>query len=158
VDNPKGSTKISTVAAAISSTVDSIFVRSFLCGAGRRWQQLFCGEDDFFLWAAGASGQKFCILLELRVTRSISARRLNQDYFIRSIQVHAFSNGVLDFSREGTRHPRFGPLQYLRMLLHGMRNGLFAMRCQCAVSRGRSDATRFILERQLRPLNILTSG
>ena len=158
MDNPKRSTKILTVAAAILSTADSIFARSFLCGAGRRWQQLFCGEDDVVLWAAGASGRGFGILLELRVTRLISARRLNQDYFIRSIQVHAFSNGVLDFSRDGTRHPRIGPLQYLRMFLHGLRNGLFAMRCQCAVSRGKSVATRFISERQLRPLNILTTG
>jgi hypothetical protein len=121
---------------------------------GRRRQQLFCGEDDVFSWAAAACGLGFGIFPDLQVTHLISAERLNQAYFIRLLRAHAFSHGVLDFLRDGTRHPRFDPLQYPRMLFHGIRHGLFAMRCHRATLRGRGDANQFISERKLQPLNI----
>ncbi|HUA38724.1 MAG TPA: glycosyltransferase [Candidatus Sulfopaludibacter sp.] len=123
---------------------------------GRRRQQLFCGEDDVFSWAAAASGLGFGIFPELRITHLISAERLSQAYFIRLLRAHAFSHGVLDFLRDGARRPGFDPLQYPRLLLHGMKNGLFAMRCRRAAMRGRDDANQFIAERKLQPLDLFT--
>lgn len=124
---------------------------------GRRRQQLFCGEDDVFSWAAVASGRGFGVFPELRITHLISAERLSRAYFIRLLRAHAFSHGVLDFLRDGTRSARFDPLQYPRMLFQGIKHGLFAMRCQRAALRGRDDANEFIAERKLQPLNIFAA-
>jgi glycosyltransferase involved in cell wall biosynthesis len=121
---------------------------------GRRRQQLFCGEDDVFSWAAAAIGKGFGIFPELRVTHLISAERLNRAYFIRLLRAHAFSHSVLDFLRDGTHAPHFDSTQYLRMLFHGVKHGLFAMRCHQAALNGRRDANQFISERKLQPLNL----
>jgi glycosyltransferase involved in cell wall biosynthesis len=125
---------------------------------GRRRQQLFCGEDDVFSWAAVAGGRGFGIFPELRVTHLIPAGRLKQAYFIRLVHGHAFSHGVLEFLRDGARSPRLSLIQCLRILFHRMKYGLFTMRCEWAVIRGTRDANQFIFERHLQPLNILTTS
>jgi glycosyltransferase involved in cell wall biosynthesis len=120
----------------------------------RRGDQLFCGGDDLFSWASVGEGAGFGLFPELRVTHLILAGRLNQQYFIRLIQAHSFSHGVLRYRMTGAEQRRIGLLRYLRLFLHGIKNGRFSMQCQWAASRGEDCAARFISEHQLRPIQI----
>ena len=45
-------------------------------------------------------------------------------------------------------------LQYAHVLLHGVRNGSFSMRCYWATVRGQDRAARFILEKRVEPLDM----
>jgi glycosyltransferase involved in cell wall biosynthesis len=58
-------------------------VSSFL---DRRGQQLYCGGDDLFSWAAAMSGQGFGLFPRLRVTHLIAAGRLERPYLLRLIR------------------------------------------------------------------------
>ncbi len=118
---------------------------------GRRGEKLFAGEDDVFSWASALGGQGFGVFPELRVVHLISAGRLNRDYFLRLIHDHSFSHGILSYLRVGTQVQSFGMPQYLRLLIHGIKHGLFAMRCQWVAVRGGNHARRFIAGRQLKP-------
>jgi len=40
----------------------------------------------------------------------------------------------------------------VRLLLHGVKNGLFSFHCQRAARRGRHDAARFIAQHRLNPV------
>ena len=120
----------------------------------RRGDQLFCGGDDLFSWASVSAGVGFGLFPDLRVTHLILARRLNQRYFIRLIQAHSFSHGVLRYLLTGLKQQRINPLRYVRLFLHGMKNGWFSMQCQLAASRGEDCAARFISERKLRPMQV----
>ena len=42
--------------------------------------------------------------------------------------------------------------RYVHLLMHGVKNGPFSMRCQWAASRGEDKAARFILEERLQPI------
>jgi glycosyltransferase involved in cell wall biosynthesis len=119
---------------------------------GRRGQQLFSGEDDVFSWAAVKAGQGFGLFPELRLTHLIWAGRLNQRYFIRLIHDHTFSHAVLRFLLSGTPQNRIQRIRYLRLLLHGLKNGQFSMRCQWARLRGEDSAARFIESNRLQPV------
>lgn len=118
----------------------------------RRGDQLFCGGDDLFSWASVEEGAGFGVFPELRVTHLILARRLNQRYFVRLIQAHTFSHGVLRYLLVGIEQRRISLLRYVRLFLHGIRNGRFSMQCQWAACRGEDGAARFISEHQLRPI------
>jgi glycosyltransferase involved in cell wall biosynthesis len=120
---------------------------------GRRGTQLFCGEDDVFSWASVLAGQGFGVFPELRVTHLISAGRLTQAYFLRLIRDHAFSHGVLAYLRTGIQRPRMSRLGYARLLLQGIRQGRFPMKCQWMASRGAEQAERFIREHRLQPVS-----
>jgi GT2 family glycosyltransferase len=119
---------------------------------GRRGQQLFSGEDDVFSWAAVEMGQGFGLFPELRLTHLIWAGRLNQSYFVRLIHDHTFSHAVLSFLLSGTPQKRIQRIHYLRLFLHGLKNGQFSMRCQWARLRGEDSAAHFIERNQLRPM------
>jgi len=120
---------------------------------GRRGRQLFAAEDDLFSWASLMTGKGFGIFPNLYVTHLISAGRLNHSYFIQMIHDHRFSHEVLKHLLVGTASPdtRFLSriVQGLRLVLHGMRNGQFSMRCHWATIRGRQDAARFISDQRL---------
>lgn len=119
---------------------------------GRRGNQLFSGEDDLFSWASVTTGQGFGIFPELRITHLISAGRLNQGYFRRLIHDSVFSNAIINYLLTGEQQRRIHLVQYLRPLIHGIKNGQFSMRCQWAALRGQDKAARFIAENDIQPL------
>jgi glycosyltransferase involved in cell wall biosynthesis len=123
----------------------------------RRGKSLFSGGDDVFSWAAVSMGLGFGIFPELQITHLISAGRLTESYFVRLKRDHALSHGVLKYLRSGIVPKRIGLPGYLRMLLHGLRNGYFSMRCRWAEARGQAGAARFILENALRPVHLRVS-
>src|SRR4030095_1513930 len=96
----------------------------------RRGKFLFSGGDDVFSWAAVTSRHGFGIFPALRITHLISARRLNREYFLRLTHDHTLSHGVLKYLRSGMLPERIGLPGYVRMLLHGIRNGQFSLRCR----------------------------
>jgi glycosyltransferase involved in cell wall biosynthesis len=120
----------------------------------RREQHLFAGGDDLFSWAAVATGQGFGLFPQLRVTHLISAERLSQRYFFRLIHDSAFSHGVLQYLLLGTQSQSSGLEQYVRLLLHTIRHGVFSMRCQWARKRGADRASHFISEHGLEPAQV----
>jgi glycosyltransferase involved in cell wall biosynthesis len=123
---------------------------------GRRGQRLFCGEDDLFSWASIITGKGFGIFPNLRLTHLISADRLNQRYFLRLIHGHQFTHELLRYLLTGVQSTNgqgsMDLLRNLRILLHGMKNGRFSMRCRWAGIRGRDRAARFISGNRLHPL------
>jgi glycosyltransferase involved in cell wall biosynthesis len=122
----------------------------------RRGERLFCGGDDVFSRVAAQVGLAFGVFPELRITHLISARRLHVDYLLRLIHDSALSHGVLDYILDGVQPGRAKLDWYVRLLLSGMRNGLFSMRCRWAELRGKDGAARFILANRLRPGKALT--
>ena len=129
----------------------------------RKEERLFAGGDDLFSWASVAVGKGFGLFPELRVTHLISAGRLSHRYFLRLIHDHAFSHGVLKYLIGGVYPQRVGLEQYVRLiihgikngLLHGIKNGLFSAKCRWAGVYGSEVASRFITERQLQPIKLV---
>jgi hypothetical protein len=113
---------------------------------------LFSGEDDVFSWASVQAGQGFGLFPELRLRHLISAVRLNQSYFVRLIHDHKFSHAVLRYLLTGVPQRRIAWTRYPRLLLHGIKNGRFSMRCQMAALRGEDSAACFIEENRLHPI------
>ena len=120
----------------------------------RRGKELQAGGDDLFSWVAASAGFGFGIFPQLRITHLIVGGRLNQRYFLRLIETHRFSHGVLDYMLEGIQPHRLDWLRYVRLALHGMRNGRFSMRCRWAGSRGEDRAARFISANNLHPIDV----
>jgi glycosyltransferase involved in cell wall biosynthesis len=125
---------------------------------GRQGTHLFSGEDDVFSWAAVTAEQGFGVFPELTITHLISAGRLKRSYFLRLHRDHAFSHGVLLYLRAGVRPERLESAAYIRLLLHGIRNGLFSMRCNWAEAQGHLSAVRFIVENQLSSIDLRKPG
>lgn len=121
----------------------------------RHGQNLFCGGDDLFSWLSAGSDTGFGIFPELRITHLIPARRVQQDYLVRLAYGHTFSLAVLRYMVFGTTPRAATVLRRLRMVAHGLKKGWFSMRCKWAESRGTADASQFISEQRLQPLNIL---
>jgi glycosyltransferase involved in cell wall biosynthesis len=126
----------------------------FIAALDRRGDQLFAGGDDLFSWVAAASNRGFGIFPELRVTHVIDKARLSRSYFLRLIHDHAFSHGVLGYFLSNTRPRRIDVFEYGHLLLHGIRNGLFSMRCRWAAVCGEQRAARFVRERQSHPSEV----
>lgn len=119
---------------------------------GRRGnQQLFQHDDDLFSWAAVESGRGFGIFPELKITHLISAGRLKQSYFLRLIFYGAISHWVLQYLLTGNQPGKISFFRIFHIALHGIRNGLFSMRCQWAGTRGENRAAHFISEKKLSP-------
>jgi glycosyltransferase involved in cell wall biosynthesis len=118
---------------------------------GRRGKELLCGEDDLFSWASAAAGLGFGVFPQLRIMHLIAAERVDDAYLLRWIRGHAYSHGVLGFLLKGERPPAFSAVDCARMLVHGIRDGLFALRYDLARIKGARDATAFITENGLTP-------
>jgi glycosyltransferase involved in cell wall biosynthesis len=122
----------------------------------RRGEQLYSAGDDLFSWASIITGKGFGLFPNLRVTHLISADRLTQRYFFRLIHGHQFSHGILRYLLTGVQSTNtqgsMNLLRNLRVLLHGIKNGQFSMRCRWAGLRGRDQAARLISGNRLRPL------
>jgi len=121
----------------------------------RNGQSLFCGGDDLFSWLSVGSDTGFGIFPELRIRHLIPAGRVRQDYLVQLVYGHSFSLAVLRYMVYGTNPRPATVRRRLRIVAHGVKNGYFSMRCRWAESRGTVDATRFISEQRLQPLNIL---
>ena len=119
----------------------------------RRGKSLFSGGDDVFSWVAVMAGLGFGIFPELQITHLISAGRLTESYFVRLTRHQSLSHGVLKYLRSGSLPKRIDLPGYIRMPLHGLRNGYFSMRCHWAEARGQAGAARFIRENALRPVH-----
>lgn len=120
----------------------------------RRGSSLFCGGDDLFSWASAQLGFGCGIFPQLQITHLISAGRLTQDYLVRMIHDHAYSHGILRFLLAGMTQREMSLAMRLRILLHGMKNGRFALRCKRAAVEGEAAAARLIRESGLKPLDI----
>ena len=124
----------------------------------RRGERLFCGGDDVFSRVAARLGLAFGVFPELRITHLISARRLQEYYFLQLIHDHALSHGVLNYVLDGIQPKRANLEWYVRLLLNGMKSGLFSIRCRWAEARGRHGAAQFISANSLGPGKALTEG
>ena len=118
----------------------------------RQGEVLFAGGDDLFSWVSSALGQGFGVFPKLKITHLISAGRLNQPYFVRLLGDHAFSHGILNYTLSGVPPKSVGFVDYVRMLLHGIKNGLFSMQCRWSTLRGHAGAARFIAGNRLSPI------
>jgi hypothetical protein len=123
----------------------------------RRGDELFSGGDDLFSWVAASVGFDFGIFPELRVTHLIAADRLSRVYFLRLIKDHTYSNFVRHYLFDGIQPQRLNWTRYVRLFLHGIRNGQFSMRCKWAALSGEDRAARFILDKRLQPRQIAGS-
>ena len=137
------------VAEAFGRLIDELRVTSVL---GRRGKQLFSGEDELFAWASVRVGRGFGIFPELAITHLIPAERLREDYFVALTWGHAFSHGILDYLLSGRMPERIGASEYVRLALHGLKNGRFSFRCRLASMRGGLQAARYIATHGLRPV------
>lgn len=138
------------VAAAYATLAARLRVNDVV---GRRGPRLFAGEDDLFAWAASAVGKGFGVFPELRVTHLIPPERTRHDYIVRLIRDRSFSHGVLRHMLTEAGPQRLGLFNRLRLLAHGLRNGMFSMQCGYASLRGEDEASRYIERNQLRPLD-----
>jgi glycosyltransferase involved in cell wall biosynthesis len=118
----------------------------------RRGKRLFCGGDDVFSRVAAEFGLSFGVFPELCITHLIPAGRLDRHYLFRLIHDHALSHGVLNYMLDGIQPMRTDLIRYARLILHGVKNGPFSMRCQWAASRGANGAAQFISANRLKPL------
>ncbi len=121
---------------------------------GPQAERLFRGDDDLFSWAAVLSGRGFGLFPELQITHLISAKRLSRSHLLRLIHDHSFSHGVLTCLLGLTQPRRINVVRYVRLILHGIKNGQFSARCQWAASQGEDSAARFTAKNQLRPIDL----
>jgi glycosyltransferase involved in cell wall biosynthesis len=124
----------------------------------RRGDELFGGGDDLFSWVATSVGYGFGIFPQLRVIHLIAADRLRRPYFLRLIHDHAYSGFVRHYLFDGIQPRRIDWTRYIRVLLHGIKNGQFSMRCKFAEWDGEDRAAQFILQKRLRPCQIAGSA
>jgi glycosyltransferase involved in cell wall biosynthesis len=120
----------------------------------RRGKRLFSGGDDVFSRVAAELGLRFGVFRELCITHLISACRIDQHYLVRLIHDHTLSHGVLDYMFDGIQPVRTDLLRCGRIILHGVKNGPFSMRCQWAAARGADGAAQFISANRLKSLGL----
>jgi glycosyltransferase involved in cell wall biosynthesis len=117
----------------------------------RKGDELFGGGDDLFSWIAASAGHRFGIFPQLRVTHLIAADRLTLPYFLRLLNDHSYSSYVRKYLFEGVQPKRLDWRRYIRVFLHGIKNGQFSMQCKLAAWTGEDRAARFIVDKQLQP-------
>ena len=124
----------------------------------RRGKRLFSCGDVVFSRVAAQVGLAFGVSSALRITHLISARKLHRHYLLRLVHDSSLSDGVLSYILEGTQPARIDLVWFVHLLLHGMKNGLFSMRCQWAGARGQDSAAQFISANGLIPRKALIQG
>lgn len=129
------------VAERYTHLIQSLAVSTVL---GRRGEALFAGEDDVFSWAAVSAGLTFGVFPELRITHLIPDSRLRPAYLVRLTRDRSFSDAVLQYRLQAILPRRIQFVDYLRMPLHGLRRGVFSMRCHWAQLRGADRAATFV--------------
>ena len=118
----------------------------------RLGEELCCGGDDLFSWAAVDAGQSFGIFPALRIAHLIAASRVQPAYLVRLIQAHAYSHAILRFLMFAEKQPATNLIDVAKDFAHGLRRGRFSFRCRRAAARGARAARHHIAEKGLRPL------
>jgi glycosyltransferase involved in cell wall biosynthesis len=125
---------------------------------GRRGSLLLAGEDDLFSRVACDLDLTFGVTPSLKVTHLIARGRLTESYFLRLVEGHAFSHCVLDYMFDGIEPAPVGVRDYVRLVAHGARRGIFSMRCRSSEIRGRRFARRQIAAGQFPRINRADEG
>ena len=110
--------------------------------------------DDLFSWAAVLSGRGFGLFPELQITHLISAKRLSRSHLLRLIPRALVLHGVLTCLLGLTQPRRINVIRYVRLILHGIKNGQFSARCQWTAPQGEDSAARFTAKNQLPPIDL----
>lgn len=119
---------------------------------GPQGPRQFRHEDDLFSWASVECGLGFGVFPELHIHHLIAGRRLNQDFFLQLIHDSGFSGSILHYLLAGESPRGIGFFHLIHLILHGMRNGVFSMRCRWACLRGEAAAKKFIEQNKLETL------
>ena len=122
---------------------------------GRQGQRLSSNEDDLFSWVTAKMGKGFGIFPELRITHLIPADRLTRRYMLRLRRDSRFSEGILDYLLYGIEQRPIGLPIIARVILSGLRGGLWGLRLRWAAACGESAAARFIVKSRLRQVEDL---
>ena len=73
---------------------------------------------------------------------------------MRLVHDHAYSHAILRYAMCGTVEPDLQVADTIRILLHGVRRGMFSMRSRWAAARGAgADAAKHIREAGLQPVS-----
>jgi glycosyltransferase involved in cell wall biosynthesis len=119
----------------------------------RRGPHLFAGGDDLFSWVSARGGSGFGIFPALRITHLVRAGRVETPYLLRLVHDHAYSHRILGYVLRG-EGPGPSPLENaVRIVLTGIRRGLFLMRCRWAAARGSYRAERDIVTQSLHTID-----
>jgi glycosyltransferase involved in cell wall biosynthesis len=156
-NNPRDSESIPWGAGLCVRRIVAEWYISFVEGSplidllDRKGGQLMAGGDDLFSWVAAAHKLGFGIFPDLHVIHLIGESRLTRPYFLRLVHDHAFSLGVLRYVLEGQKPCRLDWFEYGHSVLHGIRNGVFSMRCRWAAARGKHRAADFVADYAVAP-------
>lgn len=129
--------------------VDRIAARKLL---DRQGDQLFSHGDIFFSWTAALLGQSFGIFPELQLVHLIAKKRVEPSYIVRLIGGTRFSHCILHYLMNQEMPRRLDSFRMVQIFLHGLRRGIFSMRCHLAAEIAQLKARRVIAENELRPL------
>ena len=128
-------------AIAYAELLDRLSIRHLL---DRRGQRLFSGGDDLFSWVAARNGSGFGIFPRLRILHLVRAERVRPPYLLRLVHDHVYSHAILRFAMYGTIQADLQVADTIRILLHGVRRGMFSMRSHWAAARGAAAAAKHI--------------
>jgi len=136
-------------AVAYAELLDRLAISHLL---DRRGQRLFSGGDDLFSWVAARTGSGFGIFPDLRILHLVRADRVRPPYLMRLVHDHAYSHAILRYAMCGTVQPDLQVADTIRILLHGVRRGMFSMRSRWAAARGAADAAKHIDAHDMQPI------
>jgi hypothetical protein len=139
-----------STAVAYAELLERLSISHLLDRRGRR---LFSGGDDLFSWVAARTGSGFGIFPALRIAHLVRAERVKPPYLLRLAHDHAYSHTILRYVMCGTLQKHLPVADAIRILLNGMRRGMFSMRSDWADARGASAAAKHIEEAGLQPLS-----
>ena len=137
-----------STAIAYAELLDRLAISHLLDRRGRR---LFSGGDDLFSWVASRTGSGFGIFPALRVAHLVRAERVRPPYLLRLVHDHAYSHAIVRYVMFGTLQKHLQVADAIRILLYGVRRGMFYMRSHWAEARGASAAAKYIEEAGLQP-------
>ena len=137
------------VAASYQGIVARLSVTALL---DRRGKQLFCGGDDLFSWVSVSEGLGFGVFPKLRITHVIPLGRVKRRYLLNLAHDHALSHGVLRYVLFGAQQQRISPLDFVRVVLHGLKDGPFSAQYRWAEAVGTHRASQIIRQQRLRPI------
>jgi glycosyltransferase involved in cell wall biosynthesis len=136
-------------AVAYAELLDRLSIRHLL---DRRGQRLFSGGDDLFSWVASRNGSGFGIFPRLRILHLVRAERVRPPYLLRLVHDHAYSHAILRFAMCGAIQADLQVADTIRILLHGVRRGMFSMRSHWAAARGAAAAAKHIDAHDIQPI------
>ena len=125
---------------------------------GRKGEDLSCGEDDLFSWVSLTQGLGYGIFPDLRIKHLISRGRLSREYFLKLLNGHAFSHGVLRYLLFGTMPERRNWKNLIRCIVCRLRAGRFAMQTRWATVAGGERAWAVVRDRGMEPIEFELSS